>query len=164
MPGVRVRAGHRTDGSHGLGESYWRARGLPELCGVPPLAGSVGGAVRDTGFSTAVRGVVTERSGGVCELLIPVVCTGMAQVMHHRRPRGIGGTRRVDTNQPSSALHICDACHRHLETSERGEARRNGWLVSQHASPVNVPVLYRGRVRLMLTDEGGFAPDLEGTA
>lgn len=120
--------------------------------------------MRATGFSKVVRDLVAERSGGVCELLIPVVCTGMAQVMHHRRPRGIGGTRRVDTNEPSSALHICDACHRHLEVSERGVARRNGWLVSQHASPVNVPVLYRSRVWLLLTNEGGFAPFLEGTA
>lgn len=120
--------------------------------------------MRATGFSKAVRELVSDRSGGVCELLIPMVCAGMAQVMHHRRPRGIGGTRRVDTNLPSSALHICDACHRHLETSERGVARLNGWLVSQHASPVNVPVLYRGRVWLLLTNEGGFAPFLEGTA
>lgn len=120
--------------------------------------------MRSTGFSAAVRDIISDRSGGVCELLIPMVCTGMAQVMHHRRPRGIGGTRRVDTNQPSSALHICDACHRHLETVERGVARSNGWLVSQYASPVNVPVFYRGRVRLLLTNEGGFAPILEGTA
>ena len=71
-------------------------------------------------------------------------CTFTAQAIHHRRARGAGGTRRPDTNLPSNALYVCDACHRRIE-SQRTEALAAGWLVPQNGLPAAVPVMYRGQ-------------------
>lgn len=112
--------------------------------------------MRDTGFPQAVRDMAHHRSGGVCEAMIPMVCTGRVEVLHHRRPRAIGGTRRPDANTASNALGLCDACHRWVE-SNRAEAMDKGFLVSQWASPGEVVVSYRSLSRIRLTDDGGYA-------
>lgn len=111
---------------------------------------------RHTGFPTATRDLITTRSGGFCEVMAPG-CTGHAREIHHRRPRGMGGTRRPDTNIASAGLHVCHACHRHLETVERRLAYLRGWLVRQHHSPRDRSVWYRGVSRVFLTDDGGIA-------
>lgn len=119
---------------------------------------------RDTGFSTATKALIDARSGGVCEIMIPFVCTGRPQEYHHRRPRAMGGTRRADANYASNGVHACRNCHQYAEI-HRAEARVNGWLVSQHASPAEVGMLYRGATVLYLTDAGGYgAVPSEGVA
>lgn len=106
-------------------------------------------AVRATGFPASVHAVIDERSGGWCE-----VC-GAARVEehHHRRPRGSGGTRRLDTNTPANGLGLCRECHRLCE-SHRKIAIMCGWLVSQHSDPETIPVLYRGEYRRLTVDGG----------
>lgn len=64
---------------------------------------------------------------------------GTDWVIHHRRPRGMGGTRRVDTNSPANLVALCTRCHVWIE-SYRDESRRDGWLVSQHDDPERVPL------------------------
>lgn len=98
-----------------------------------------------------VRDLLKERSGGVCE--VRVACEGSpAAQMHHRRPRGMGGSRDGLTNLPSNLLHICFACHHHIET-HRLDALDNGWLVRQGAQPQEISVVtYNGRWRLSDTD------------
>lgn len=156
VPGVCVRVGGGADGAHGLGEPHGCCGGLPELCGVPAVSGSAGGAVRRTGFSKAVRDLIAARSEGVCELMIPLVCTGRGEQAHHRRPRGIGGSRRDDTNLASNGLWLCASCHAYIE-SHRTEALEKGWLLRQptrsSAAPADIPVVYRGVTR-HLTDLG----------
>lgn len=101
-----------------------------------------------TGFSKPVRDVVHARSGGRCER-----CgENQAVQVHHRRPRGMGGSSREDTNTPANALHLCVACHQHIE-SNRDEAHSLGWLVRQHHSPSVAPVFWRGEWR-WLDDDG----------
>ena len=58
---------------------------------------------------------------------------------HHRRPRGIGGTKRVETGQAQNALLLHQKCHTRVE-SNRLEAYESGWLVAQNADPGDVPV------------------------
>lgn len=70
-----------------------------------------------TGFSPAVKAVITERSGGWCERC----ALRLAVQYHHRRPRGSGGTRRLSTNLAANALHVCRFCHQRIE-SMRAEA------------------------------------------
>ena len=88
------------------------------------------------------------RSAGMCERCgcIPWV------EAHHRRARGMGSTKRPETNSIVNALGLCGVCHRHVE-SWRLEAMECGWLVRQAHDPALVPVLYR-RQWALLTAEG----------
>lgn len=100
-------------------------------------------------FSPAVRDIIADRSGGLCE-----VCGVDAGVQfHHRRPRGMGGTKRVSSASASNGLHVCGACHRLIE-SYRTVAKMLGWLVPTAADPTSRSVLYRGRWA-RLGDDGG---------
>lgn len=103
-----------------------------------------------TGFSSQVRRIITARADRYCER-----CGGdIGWEIHHRRPRGMGGTNRPGTNQPSAGLLLCGGCHRRIE-SHREEAYEHGWLVKQTDNPADVPVLYRG-TRVYLDDYGNM--------
>lgn len=102
-----------------------------------------------TAFTDKVRATVRQRSNGRCEL-----CGVRLQVahFHHRRPRGMGGTKSLDSGAPSNCLAVHPACHADIESS-RERSLRNGWLVSQWQSPAEVPVKsYLGLV--LLLDDG----------
>lgn len=91
-----------------------------------------------TGFSSSVRAVIIERAQWYCERC--GVNRGVEA--HHRRARGMGGTRRTSTNQPSAGLWLCRHCHTYIE-SHRTEALHLGFLVRQNEEPIDVPVFYR---------------------
>lgn len=102
-----------------------------------------------TGFSKQVRATVRKRSAGWCER-----CgVEPATQYHHRRPRGMGGTLRLETNQPSACLHLCVDCHRDVELYRR-RALESGWLVAQNCEPRMVSVLYRDGRWVLLDDNG----------
>lgn len=108
--------------------------------------------MRATGPTPAIRALVKAREDDAC-----AICgrrTAPFQI-HHRRPRGIGGTRRLDTNSPAN-LVLLDDCHAGIE-SHRTVAYLNGWLVPQQADPALVPFLYRGRM-VLLTELGAVEP------
>lgn len=107
-------------------------------------------------FSARVRGLVWERDGGCC-----VRCGREAENVHHRSPRGAGGSKAVWVSAPSNGLALCGSgttgCHAHVETN-RVEAVQYGWIVPRNrvARPVDVPVWYASeREWFMLTDDGG---------
>ena len=77
-------------------------------------------------------------------------------MIHHRRPRAAGGSKRADTNGFPNLLHICNECHLWVE-SLRTRAGDNGWLVEQGHVPADEPVLYRGAL-VWLRDDGGVDP------
>lgn len=104
-----------------------------------------------TGFSPAVRKIICDRANNLCERC----CLRPVQQLHHRRPRGAGGSRRADTNTPANGVAICEPCHRHVE-SHRAEALEHGWLVRQGHSPENTPLLYQGARWVLLTLDGGL--------
>jgi len=72
--------------------------------------------------------------------------------MHHRRPRGMGGSKDPALALPSNALTLCESgttgCHGWVET-HRDEALEAGLLVSKWDDPGDIPVLYRGELRLL---------------
>ncbi|EOM77667.1 hypothetical protein Rrhod_0986 [Rhodococcus rhodnii LMG 5362] len=72
----------------------------------------------------------------------------------------MGGTRRASTNAASGCLHLCEPCHRFIETAARGLSYDNGWLVRQHIEPSSVAVRYRGRL-VFLTDDGDLTSGTE---
>lgn len=111
------------------------------------------------GFTQKTRDLITARASDLpdgqprCEVI--ACCTyGMATQMHHRRPRGMGGSKSDDTNLASNGLAVCDACHAHIE-SGRALARENGWLVRQNRDPAEVVVLRRG-VWVFLDNNGDY--------
>lgn len=108
-----------------------------------------------TGFSPQVRAIITSRSGRYCEIGLNG-CTDRAVHKHHRRCRGMGSTKRPETNQAANGLDVCLHCHEWVE-SHRREAYEYGWLVRQTEEPADVPVLYRGT--LVILDDLG---NLEG--
>jgi hypothetical protein len=107
---------------------------------------------RRTGFDVVVRRLVLDRSGGLCERcgVRPV------EALHHRRARGMGSTRRPETNLPANGLGVCAPCHDHIERN-RSEAYENGWLVHQHHDPAQIPVNRRGLL-VLLDNNGDYTP------
>lgn len=107
-----------------------------------------------TGPSIATRNVVWDRCAGCCEL-----CGRWAKgpQVHHRRPRGMGGTSDPGTNRPSNLVLLCADCHGFLERGDRAAAREHGWLVDQGQDPSAVPYLLWGRW-VFLSDLGEYLP------
>lgn len=119
----------------------------------------------NTGPRTGQREAVLDRSLGCCEICGRRLFDFLSQTfmgahsIHHRQPRGMGGTTRAEINSPANLLLLCgDAttpggCHAHVE-SNRADAYRHGWLVRASANPADVPVLLEGGDRYLLTDSG----------
>lgn len=115
---------------------------------------------RLTGFTPKVRKQIAERAsatGDAADAYCEVweVCNGARSgPPHHRRPRGQGGSKRLDTNLAANGLSCCPACHDWIE-NHRTEAKKQGWLLEQHQVPSEVPVLRRG-LWVRFDDAGGF--------
>ncbi len=99
------------------------------------------------------RKLVAARAGHYCE-----VC-GLQppDQIHHRRPRGMGSTRRPESHYPTALLALCAACHQMVE-SRRALAYELGWLVRQGHNPAEIPVLRHGCDWVLLDDHGNTTP------
>lgn len=112
---------------------------------------------RDTGPDFCVREEVRARFWGRCAR-----CGSYgAGNIHHRQPRGMGGTRNPATNSPPNLLWLCGSgttgCHGWVE-SYRAAAAEAGWLVKHPRDPAEVPVmLWDGQLALLDAD-GGWTP------
>lgn len=92
---------------------------------------------------------------------------GMAWSIHHRRPRGSGGTSLAWVNEAANLIILCGSgttgCHGWVENNRR-EARDLGYLVPlngiQKADEVSITHKTLGLV--YLTDDGGWVPAMEG--
>lgn len=105
---------------------------------------------RNTNPLRAVVRQVRDRDGWAC-----VVCAGTdALQTHHRRARGMGGTRRPETNQPQNLITVCAGCHHRIEMN-RAHAYRHGLLVHQTENPAAVPV-HTWHGVIFLTPAGSF--------
>jgi len=109
-----------------------------------------------TGPPAEVVEAVYERASHSCEICDVMVRDrrGIDHHLHHRRPRGAGGTRREDSNEPQNLMLLCPGCHSTVE-SHRNEAYAMGWLVGQALDPAHVSVLVCGRW-VLLTPDGGY--------
>ena len=122
------------------------------------------GRRRRTGPDEATVTLVLERAQYSCE-----VCDcelghvrGLDWSLHHRIPRGMGGTTSPVSNSPANLLLVCGSgttgCHSVIESNRSG-ARAAGWLLSHGQDPTQVPVLLeRGLCWQLLTAEGSYAP------
>ena len=91
-----------------------------------------------------VRDTVLLRSGGQCERCDVSVVNVPADV-HHRRPRGMGGTNDPRINHWSNLVLLCRGCHEHVERN-RAEGSEHGWLVLRRdpRDPADVPLFRSG--------------------
>jgi len=109
-------------------------------------------------FSKAVRDLVRERSGEVCER-----CSCQrATDFHHRRLKGRRGYLAGNENA-SNCLHVCRGCHRKIHAHPT-PAREAGFIVESHEDPRAVPVRLFGGWRGFFTDEGGVTAKLQEVA
>lgn len=77
-------------------------------------------------FTEKTRDLIRQRADNRCEVCGTRMLT-YGQI-HHRRPRGMGGTRRKDASSPSNGLYVHPDCHARIE-SNRKRAAYLGWLV-----------------------------------
>lgn len=123
---------------------------------------------RSTGPRAVERLVIVARAGGSCELCgIPVafvdddgqVTPLAAYSIHHRQPRGMGGTSDPAANSATNLLLLCgtgtSGCHGLVE-SQRALAVGHGWLVPRPTDPATVPVLLFFGDRVYLTSDGTY--------
>lgn len=103
-------------------------------------------------FSETTKLLVLERAKGKCEL-----CGLPASnfQLHHRRPRGMGGSKKKETGDAANALLVHSKCHAWIE-SNRKQAMEFGYLVSQYANPKDVPLL-RSQEWVLLSEDGSFS-------
>lgn len=115
---------------------------------------------RDTGPDMETVMLVLNRDGYRCiRDGVPIEGDrGIDWVLHHRRARAMGGSRRPDTNSPVNLLSLCAPCHGFVE-SYRAEAYVKGWLVHTHHDPARVPVLVDHGSRWVYLDVAGSCSD-----
>lgn len=111
--------------------------------------------------SKATVDLVWKRDGGRCArcgIGLTREDRGYTWSLHHRRPRGMGGSRISWVNEAANLLVLCGTgttgCHGWVEKN-RGEARDLGWLVPVNAAytPHEVAVSYPDGL-FWLTDYG----------
>jgi 5-methylcytosine-specific restriction protein A len=100
-------------------------------------------------FSQKTKEQVGIRSRGYCEYCGMKV--SFAQY-HHRRPRGMGGSKDPLTGSAANCLLLHPNCHATIE-SLREVAFQNGWLVHSWEDPRDVPVRI-GNVMVRLGVDG----------
>ena len=102
--------------------------------------------------------LVRERCQGRCERC--GTSDSYRWSVHHRKPRGMGGSRVPRINSPANLLMLCgsgtEGCHGWVE-SHRESAYTDGLLLHRGDDPCEVPVTLRyGTV--FIDDEGGVQP------
>lgn len=122
--------------------------------------------VRRTGPTPATVELVWVRDGGRCArcgIGLNRGARGTAWSVHHRRPRGMGGSRSAWVNEAANLLLLCGTgvtgCHGWVE-SHRADARDLGWLIPANAvyTSHDVAVPYWDGL-FFLTDYGTREPE-----
>ena len=117
-----------------------------------------------TGPTPATVELVWERDGGRCARCgagLQRSARGTGWSLHHRRPRGMGGSRVGWVNLPPNLVLLCGSgvtgCHGWVE-SNRAEAIELGWLVSRIGvqTAAEIPVAYWDGTLRFLDDTGGY--------
>lgn len=133
--------------------------------GQPSPAALLRKSWRNTGPTRDVLDALYERAGYSCEACGQGVGDrrGVDHSVHHRVPRGMGGTRWAGANALTNLLLLCGSattgCHGSVE-SHRAAAVAAGWLVLSRSDPATVPVLIEHGSRFVyLTADGQYSND-----
>lgn len=113
---------------------------------------------RDTGPSRETKNDVWRRAGDQCERCGRVLNSGVYESfsIHHRMPRGMGGTKNEWINDQSNLLLLCGSgttgCHGWIERN-RADSYGDGFLVHSYENPWDVPVMVHRGHPLRLNQE-----------
>jgi 5-methylcytosine-specific restriction enzyme A len=112
-----------------------------------PIGFVTGRAWRETKVQVKARDGGCVRDGGTQNLDV-----------HHRTPRGMGGTRNpLLYFGMTNLITLCRPCHTDIERNvNREEAFRDGYIVQRGTDPASVPVRVFGRGYVFLTTAGGY--------
>lgn len=103
---------------------------------------------------TANRQIVMGRAFGHCERCLHATLAGDP---HHRRVRGMGGSKAPDRHDPSNLVWVCRPCHDWIHAHPK-ESATTGFIVprSSNVLPFAVPITdLNGHVRY-LDNEGQY--------
>lgn len=108
-------------------------------------------------FTKKTAQLIEDRANGLCEFCQESATEQMQ--IHHRRPRGMGGSKDPTTASPANGVWVHYQCHRAIEEN-REHALNTGYLVYQHKDPREVPLIMPqvSVYGVMLDDEGEYAP------
>lgn len=110
-----------------------------------------------TGFSLFVRELIWCRDQGCCARCGQGLSRPRSDTydMHHRRPRGSGGTTVRWVNLPANGVLLCTRCHALVE-AYRNEARDEGYLVRLNGrlTASEVPLKHALHGWVLLHDDG----------
>jgi hypothetical protein len=119
---------------------------------------------RPSGFSPSESALIISRDGGRCfrcGKAVDLTARGVAFSLHHRQPRGMGGTSRRVT--VACGVTLCGSgtagCHGWVET-HRQLARELGYLVPLNGvlKPAEVAIVRWDGAVVRLTDDGDVVP------
>lgn len=119
--------------------------------------------MRHTGPSRKTCRALWDRADGACECCGRVLTEGMDFSRQHRRSRGMGGSRKTDTNSLTNLLLCCgsatspDGCHYRIESNPTW-ALSKGYRVTQYQDPADVPVDVKGWGLVLLSEDGRYVP------
>lgn len=103
-----------------------------------------------------VRAVVLARDGHRCARC-GTSCLNVPASVHHRRARGMGGTRDARSSDPRNLVLLCGTgttgCHGWIE-SHRSAALDTGCLIRSY-DELSRPLITRYGTRIVLTADGG---------
>lgn len=114
-----------------------------------------------------LRRAAWERAGGRCEVTGAALgdVDGSLWQMHHRRPGGMGGTRRPDQDSLPNVLALLASVHNLGGGAARSVHGHPAWsgprgylLSPRERDPGAVPLLLHGQRWVFLTAEGGYLP------
>lgn len=114
-----------------------------------------------SGIPAKVRAIVQERDGGLCRR-----CGRPGESVHHRTPRGMGGSKDPAINSPANLIVLCGhgttGCHGHVE-SHRSDAYLSGFLVHRYEDPAEVALVDLSGTAWVLTRDGQAVPTVRGS-
>lgn len=96
----------------------------------------------------ANRQIVQGRAFGLCERCLTATLFGDH---HHRRVRGMGGSKAADRHDPANLVWLCRPCHDWAHANPKAAAA-TGFLIprSSGLSPLSVPITgVLGQVRYL---------------
>lgn len=102
----------------------------------------------------ANRQVVQGRAFGRCERCLQATLCGD---LHHRRPKGLGGSKAADRHDVANLVHLCRGCHRWAHDNPR-DAAAVGFLVPRSSGrhPIEVPITDLAGQTQFLDNEGQY--------